>query len=65
VSTSDPGERYQTWRQLKDSVGIPQLLGALGLDSAFKQQKSHWVGPCPVHRGDNSGAFRIDCERDQ
>lgn len=58
------GRILTTWKDLKAAVGIFQVLGALGLQSSFRREDSQWVGPCPVHGGDNPGAFRIDCDRD-
>lgn len=56
----DPRDR---WAQLKARVRIPHMLVARGLDSGFRVRRGRWVGPCPVHGGDNRTAFVVDIGR--
>lgn len=51
------------WRELKEKVRIPQLLAAAGRLSGFRRRGSRWVGPCPIHDGDNPLAFTVNVER--
>lgn len=53
-----------SWRDLKSHVSIPQILAAHGTAARFRQRGHRWVGPCPIHGGDNAAAFSVDLTRD-
>lgn len=51
------------WADIKTRIRIPQILAALGLLSRFRRRGARWVGPCPIHGGDNPNAFTVDGDR--
>jgi len=53
-----------SWRDLKAHIRIPQILTAHGTANRFRQRGHRWVGPCPIHGGDNTTAFSVDLTRD-
>lgn len=62
--TTDSSQATRSrWADLKARVRIPQMLAALGLDSGFRMVGSRWVGPCPIHGGDNRTAFVVHSEK--
>lgn len=48
---------------LKSQVSIGHVLSAYGLDRHLKLKNHQLYGPCPLHRGDNPSAFRVDLKR--
>jgi DNA primase len=51
------------FRSLKTLVSIGQVLSAYGLDRQLKRKNHQLSGPCPLHRGDNPTAFRVQLDR--
>jgi len=51
------------FRSLKARVNIGSVLFAYGLDAGLQRKKHLLHGPCPLHRGDNPTAFRVDLAR--
>lgn len=51
------------WRQWKASVDIETILSHAGALEGLHREGDRLFGPCPVHRGDNPRAFRVDCRR--
>ena len=51
------------FRYLKAQVSIGHVLSAYGLDRHLTLKNHHLFGPCPLHRGDNPTAFRVDLQR--
>lgn len=52
-----------SWSDLKSRVRIPQILARHGTANRFRQRGHRWVGPCPIHGGDNPAAFSVDLTR--
>lgn len=52
-----------SWNDLKSRVRIPQILARHGTANRFRQRGHRWVGPCPIHGGDNPAAFSVDLTR--
>ena len=50
-------------REIKEKVRIPQLLVSAGRLSLLHRRGSRWIGPCPIHGGDNPTAFTVHEER--
>ena len=51
-------------RILKRQVPIRQVLAAHGLLAGLRHiGPAALVGPCPLHRGDNPTAFRVELNR--
>lgn len=48
---------------LKKIVPIPAVLDDKGLLDTFTRQADRLVGPCPIHGGDNPGAFVISLSK--
>lgn len=61
-ATSPPAPRV-SWADLKTRIRIPQVLAALGVLPRFHRQGGRWVGPCPIHGGDNPNAFTVNVDR--
>jgi DNA primase len=51
------------FRRLREQVSIGQVLATYGLDSGLRQRGDKLVGPCPLHGGDNPGAFNAHLGR--
>ncbi len=51
------------WRDWKATVYIETILAHAGKLENLHREGGRLVGPCPVHGGDNSRAFRVDCQR--
>lgn len=51
------------FHSLKARVNISRVLSAYGFDAGLKRRKHLLYGPCPLHRGDNPTAFRVDLAR--
>jgi DNA primase len=51
------------FRRLKRIVSIEKVLASKGLLDLLRTQGTRLVGPCPIHRGDNLGAFTVNRER--
>lgn len=47
------------FRRLKRIVAIEQVLDDQGWLGQLKKRGHHFVGPCPIHRGDNPNAFVV------
>lgn len=47
------------FRRLKRTVTIEQVLAGKGLLGRLRRRGARWVGPCPIHRGDNPNAFLV------
>ncbi len=45
------------FHHLKRHVNIEQLLAHHGLLETLRKRGDRWIGPCPVHGGDNPRAF--------
>ncbi|MFQ5409283.1 MAG: CHC2 zinc finger domain-containing protein [Anaerolineales bacterium] len=52
-----------SFKRLKQKVSIAQVLDHYRLGEALRLRGDHLVGPCPVHRGDNPSAFRVNIQR--
>lgn len=50
-------------KDLKKQVGIGQVLEAYGLCDRLKHHGNQFIGPCPLHGGDNPTAFRVHLTR--
>lgn len=50
------------FRRLKAMVSIEHVLAASGLDAGLRRMGNRLVGPCPIHGGDNQGAFVVSLE---
>lgn len=48
------------FRVLRTTVSLEQVLVARGVAGRLRQEGDRLVGPCPVHHGDNPGAFVAD-----
>jgi len=48
---------------LKTAVSISSVLADKGLIPPFKKRGDHLFGPCPVHGGDNPGAFVVSLSK--
>jgi DNA primase len=48
---------------LKKTVSIVSVLADKGLIPYFKKRGDHLFGPCPVHGGDNPGAFVVSLSK--
>ena len=53
-----------SWKDLKARVRIPQILAHHGTANCFRRRGQRWIGPCPIHGGDNPTAFSVDLTRD-
>ena len=53
-----------SWSDLKSRVSIPQILARHGTANRFRRHGHRWIGPCPIHGGDNPTAFSVDLTRD-
>lgn len=53
-----------SFAELRRLVGIEQVLQERGILDRLVRQGCRLVGPCPVHGGDNPGAFVADTRRD-
>jgi DNA primase len=51
------------FRLLKRAVSIGQVLADQGLLDRLRSRGPCWVGPCPLHGGDNPNAFVVHRER--
>jgi DNA primase len=51
------------FRLLKRAVSIEQVLADQGLLDRLRRRGAYWVGPCPLHAGDNPNAFVVHRER--
>jgi DNA primase len=51
------------FRLLKRAVSIGQVLADHGLLDRLRSRGPCWVGPCPLHGGDNPNAFVVHRER--
>jgi len=51
------------FKRLKRLVTLEKVLASMGLLSTLSRRGHRWVGPCPIHRGDNPNAFTIHRER--
>ncbi len=47
------------FRRLKRTVAIEQVLADNGWLGRMRRRGTQWVGPCPIHRGDNVHAFVV------
>ena len=59
---SRPNPRLN-FRQLKAEVPIGRVLSAYALDRDLRGRGDQLHGPCPLHGGDNSTAFRVHLRR--
>lgn len=50
------------FRYLKAQVSIGQVLASYGLDRHLRRKHHSLLGSCPLHRGDNPTAFRVDLQ---
>lgn len=57
------GDRRHSWADLKRTIRIPQVLAAAGFWPRFRRVGPRWIGPCPIHGGDNPNAFSVHAER--
>jgi DNA primase len=48
---------------LKRTVSIEQVLADKGLLCGLRRRAAGWVGPCPLHGGDNPNAFVVHRDR--
>jgi DNA primase len=51
---------HLSFRRLKRCVSIEQVLADKGLLARLRRRGACWVGPCPIHRGDNVNAFAVN-----
>lgn len=51
------------FRHLKRAVSIADVLAEKGLMGQFRRRSNKLTGPCPVHGGDNPGAFVVNLSR--
>lgn len=63
MATDEFSHSRSRWADMKARVQIPQMLTARGLDSGFRISGPRWVGPCPLHGGDNRTAFVVHTEK--
>ncbi len=47
------------FRRLKRCVTIERLLAENGLLETLRMRGDRWIGPCPLHGGDNPRAFVV------
>lgn len=52
------------FRLLRRAVSIEQVLADKGLLAGLRPRGPNWIGPCPLHGGDNPTAFVVHRERD-
>ena len=55
--------RHLDFRHLKRIVSIEKVLASKGLLDRLERRGDRWVGPCPIHCGDNPHAFTIHRQR--
>lgn len=48
---------------VKEKLSIKAVLKRYGLDGGLTEHGSTLTGPCPLHRGDNPGAFSVSLDR--
>ena len=48
------------FKQLKKLVSVPAILNWYGLTQQLKTKQGGYVGPCPIHKGNNKRAFHIN-----
>lgn len=63
VCKPGPVPQALAFSRLKGLVSIRQVLEAYGLLEQLRQRGDRLEGPCPLHRGDNPAAFRVDLTR--
>lgn len=51
------------FRNLKRVVSVERVLADQGILSGLRRRGPSWVGPCPLHGGDNPNAFVVHRER--
>lgn len=54
---------YSDFKDLKRTVSIAHVLAHKGLMPRFRTRGDKLTGPCPVHGGDNPGAFVADLSK--
>ena len=52
--------RHLDFKYLKRAVSIARVLTDKGLMAQFRARGDKLTGPCPVHGGDNPGAFVVN-----
>jgi DNA primase len=51
------------FKRLKRLIAVEHILSVYGLMSGIRYKDHQLIGPCPLHKGDNPTAFRVDTGR--
>jgi len=51
------------FRLLKQRIGVEKVLQSYGMLDKLRRRGNRLAGPCPIHKGDNPTAFRVDLDK--